>query len=197
MLTTEMQPLERSELGRGRYLALQVHHGLFEGFGRSSLVVTQNGHRSVGTVVGEDLCWDVVIRCEGQESGEQVRSPGRGATASVPQPLQNQPSPPLSSLNTATPTTVPSLATSIPALNSWMFLITTDTTSTQQRRSTARAGDSRTTLPRTLLAFKGPIRPLGKAAKCKAALLTGVVHEQPRNMGLLHMHLPCLSSTAN
>lgn len=101
MLTPEMQPLEPSELGRGRYLALQVHHGLLEGFGRSSLVVTQNGHRSVGTVVGEDLCWDVVIRCEGQESGEHPSSPGCGATASVPQPLQNQPSPPLSSLNTA------------------------------------------------------------------------------------------------
>lgn len=31
-------------------------------------MVTQDGHRSVGTVVGEDLCWDVVIRCERQES---------------------------------------------------------------------------------------------------------------------------------
>lgn len=64
-------------------------------------MVTQNGHRSVGTVVGEDLCWDVVIRCEGQESGEQVTSPGSGAPASVPQPLQNQPSPSMYSLNTA------------------------------------------------------------------------------------------------
>lgn len=70
-------------------------------------------------------------------------------------------------------------------------------TPTQQRGSTARAGDSRTTLPRTLLAFTGPTCPLGKAAKCKAALLTGAVDEQPRNMGLLHICLAChLQSSA-
>lgn len=63
------------------------------------------------------------------------------------------------------------------------LLITTDTTSTQQRGSTARAGDSSTTLPRTPLGFTGAMCPLGKAAKCKAALLTGVVHEQHQTRG--------------
>lgn len=181
------------ELGRGTYLALQVHHGLLEGFGWSSLVVAQNGHRSVGTVVGEDLCWDVVISCEGQQSAEQGGSPGCAAPASVPQSLQHQPS--HGQPQHCTPATVPSLATSIPAPDSfWMSLITTDTISTQQRGSTAmlRAGHSRTTLPRTLLGFPGPTCPLGEAARCKAMLLTEAVDEQPRKTGLFQMHLPCL-----
>lgn len=54
------------------YLALKVHHGLLEGLRRSPLVVTQNGNRSVGTVIGKDLRWDVIIRCKVQESGEQL-----------------------------------------------------------------------------------------------------------------------------
>lgn len=53
------------------YLALKVHHGLLEGLRRSPLVVTQNGNRSVGTVIGKDFRWDVIIRCKVQESGEQ------------------------------------------------------------------------------------------------------------------------------
>lgn len=39
-------------------------------------MVTQNGNRSVGTVIGKDLRWDVVIRCKAQDSGEQEGSPG-------------------------------------------------------------------------------------------------------------------------
>lgn len=60
----------------GGYLALQVHHGLLKGLRWSPLVVTQNGNRSVGTVVGKDLRWDVIIRCKAKESGEQRGSAG-------------------------------------------------------------------------------------------------------------------------
>lgn len=35
-------------------------------------MVTQNGNRSVGTVIGKDLRWDVIIRCKVKESGEQL-----------------------------------------------------------------------------------------------------------------------------
>lgn len=55
----------------GGYLALQVHHGLLKRLRWSPLVVTQNGNRSVGTVIGKDLRWDVIIRCKAKESGEQ------------------------------------------------------------------------------------------------------------------------------
>lgn len=45
----------------GDYLGLKVLHGLLEGFGRSSLVVTEDGHRPVGSIVGQDLSRDAVI----------------------------------------------------------------------------------------------------------------------------------------
>lgn len=155
-------------------------------------MVAQNGHRSVGTVVGEDLCWDVVISCEGQQSAEQGGSPGCAAPASVPQSLQHQPS--HGQPQHCTPATVPSLATSIPAPDSfWMSLITTDTISTQQRGSTAmlRAGHSRTTLPRTLLGSQVQRAPLVKLPGAKQCC-SEAVDEQPRKTGLFQMHLPCL-----
>lgn len=34
-------------------------------------MVTQNGNRSVGTVIGKDLRWDVILRCKAKENGEQ------------------------------------------------------------------------------------------------------------------------------
>lgn len=48
-------------------------------------MVTQDGNRSVGTVVGEDLRRDVVVSCKAQGSGEQVGpaelcSPSQGPT---------------------------------------------------------------------------------------------------------------------
>lgn len=46
-----------------RYLSLQVHHGLLKSFGWRPLMVTKNCDSSVGTVVGQDLRWDVLIRC--------------------------------------------------------------------------------------------------------------------------------------
>lgn len=94
MLRLEPCPNPRPGQGWG-YLALQVHHGLLEGLRRSPLVVTQNGNRSVGTVIGKDLRWDVVIRCKVQESGEQVGSPGLCSPSQCPtdsaslQSLQN------------------------------------------------------------------------------------------------------------
>ncbi len=45
----------------GVYLGLKVLHGLLKCFGRSSLVVTEDGHRPVGSVVRQDFCWDAVV----------------------------------------------------------------------------------------------------------------------------------------
>lgn len=43
------------------YLGLKVLHGFLKGFGWSSLVVTEDGHRPVGSVIGQDFCWNAVI----------------------------------------------------------------------------------------------------------------------------------------
>ena len=47
-----------------RYLSLQVHHGLLKSFWWCPLMVTKNCNSSVGTVIRQDLCWDVFISCE-------------------------------------------------------------------------------------------------------------------------------------
>lgn len=46
-----------------KYLRLQVHHGLLKSFWWCPLMVTKNCNSSVGTVIRQDLCWDVLIRC--------------------------------------------------------------------------------------------------------------------------------------
>lgn len=43
------------------YLGLKVLHGFLKGFGRRSLVVTEDGHRPVGSVIWEDFGWNAVI----------------------------------------------------------------------------------------------------------------------------------------
>ena len=58
--------------GPGRYLGLQVLHGLLEGLGRSSLVVTEDGHRPVGPVVGQDLPGEVVLGCSTRDENNSV-----------------------------------------------------------------------------------------------------------------------------
>lgn len=95
-------------------------------------MVTQNGHRSVGTVVGENLCWDVVIRCEGREVvNKWVLQGVLSQAVSHSHCRTDLPLPrPFSTLHSNY--SPKSLATSIPAPNSfWMLLITTDTISAQ------------------------------------------------------------------
>lgn len=45
-------------------LGLKVLHGFLKGLGRGSLVVTQDGHGAVGSVVRQDFGWSAVISCE-------------------------------------------------------------------------------------------------------------------------------------
>lgn len=50
-----------TEPDRTAHLGLQVLHGLLKRLGRSPLVVAQDGHGSVGPVVGQDLGWNVLV----------------------------------------------------------------------------------------------------------------------------------------
>lgn len=47
-------------------------------------MVTQNGNCSVGTVIGEDLRWDVVVRCKAEWSASEF------SRAVQPQPMFHQ-----------------------------------------------------------------------------------------------------------
>lgn len=48
---------------RAVYLGLKVLHGFLKGLGWCSLVVTEDGHRTVGSVIRQDFGWNAVISC--------------------------------------------------------------------------------------------------------------------------------------
>lgn len=171
-----MEPCSNPRAGQGwGYLALQVHHGLLEGLRWSPLVVAQNGNCSVGTVIGKDLRRNVVIRCKGQERGEQVGppglcSPGQGptdsssrVTAALTFPSEHCPDDSCRSLSTPAQDPTPLGAVSLLATKTAFALNYTHAKSTGEPDHTAQ-----------LLGSTDPMRPLGETGKAQLCFTEGL-----------------------
>lgn len=63
-------------------LRLQVLHGLLKRLGWGPLMVAQDGHSSVGPVVGQDLGRNVFLRCR-EERNIRINSPLKPAPLTV------------------------------------------------------------------------------------------------------------------